>query len=346
MSDINEDTLDQEKLFGKKIIETPVIEEFIDKVETSTKKVKELSYKDIPYGYISVNLDSMEKLNAPMTLHFRDFSLEELNHISLSKNERDNIKRITKCLNDMVLENFDCTYFHLNELLQITFTLFGSFVSKTIEKKYYINPDLPEGKEEGQLDNPKNIAIATIPIGNIKTCQLKDSFSEPLDLSMEINGKTMTTLMRMIRVKDLLEAEEYVNKHFEKDIRQLSNIEIEIERIKKIENEQLMYAEYEKIPESDRQMYEKFTEEYTNLYISVLTSLSVIQAGSNKPKTISEHIKCAKFINRGQWKKFDVWNSENEFGLLPDVTFYSPELQKEVTRRFLFQPNDFIDTES
>jgi len=112
--------------------------------EHEKEDVSNSKKKDVPFGYIPIILDSCGKLTAPEVLHFRDFTPEELSHIALSKNKRDNIKRITDCLNKMVFENFDCTYLHLDDALKIVLTLYGSFYMSTIEKEYYINPDIED----------------------------------------------------------------------------------------------------------------------------------------------------------------------------------------------------------
>ena len=307
--------------------------------ELEKENVSKSKKKDVPFGYIPITLDSCGKLTAPEVLHFRDFTPEELSHIALSKNKRDNIKRITDCLNKMVFENFDCTYLHLDDALKIVLTLYGSFYMSTIEKEYYINPDI---EDEEKLNEDSNIGKAIIPISNIETVTIPESFKEPFDCSMEINGKKMTTLLRLLRVKDYIEADDYVSKLFDKDIRQLANIEIEIEKVKAIEDTKERINAYFDIPEEDRITYEKFSEDYETTYISVLTSMPVIQVGSMKPKTIPEKIKAAKVINRGQWKKYNEWTEENFFGNKPEVKFFSIELQEEITRRFYFQLDDFI----
>lgn len=80
----------------------------LDDDKTIEPTVKEISKKVIvPSNYIEIKLDSLGKLSAPTTLHFRNYNMHEVLKLTTSR-DIDKYSNIVECLNEMCFEDFDC----------------------------------------------------------------------------------------------------------------------------------------------------------------------------------------------------------------------------------------------
>jgi hypothetical protein len=287
---------------------------------------QDLSNKSqIPYGYLPVKLDSLGKLSAPKILHFRNYSMEEVLELSAIK-EENYIEALIKCLNNMVYEkDFDCANLHEKELELVMMSIYNAFWSKQLQGHTYYLDDSIEDLE--LKNNEKNVAIAVLDISNIQTNTILKEFKEPIKI--EIDGKIVKFILP--RIKDIILAKEFVHKKYFEIERELSDIKSKIEK-KSID---VSYDQNEK--------FEKMQTSKSLDFLKVFQSSIIHSVNDKVLLSIEDKIKEFPNIELGFWQEYQkVIDEKLNFGINPEVTFFSPELGKKITRRFSFQSMDFI----
>ena len=63
----------------------------------------------------------------------------------------------------MNYEHFNCAVLPEQDILIIVMKIIGTFITSSLERKVYINLDLPDGTDKGCLDNERNIDIVDVP---------------------------------------------------------------------------------------------------------------------------------------------------------------------------------------
>jgi len=279
----------------------------------------------IPFGYLPVKLDSLGKLSAPKILHFRNYSMEEVLELSAIK-EENYIEALVKCLNNMIYEkDFDCADLHEKELEIVMMSIYNCFWSKQLQGHTYYLDDTLEDLE--LKNNEKNVGIAILNISDIKTSTIIKEFKEPIKI--EIDGKVVKFLLP--RIKDIIIAKEFVNKKYFEIERELSDVKSAIEK---------------KSSSVSFENAQKFDKMQTNKSLDLLKvcQASIIYGIDNVIfNTLEEKIKVFPDISLNYWQEYQkVVDEKLNFGINPEVTFFSTELGKQITRRFSFQSMDFI----
>lgn len=326
---MNITTLEEEKL-EKKVVAKKVTKSKVEKKVVEKPKV--------PMGYISVKLDSLGKLSAPFELHFRDYSIEEVLELASTNDDLDNLEAVVKVLNNMVFEDFDCGELVFEELMEILYTLQGTFYSGEIERRVILD-------EKGDRKDPDNYVWAFISIGAIETKELDAKFKEPFTLS---DSKTEQNIVfRLPRIKDKLIAEDYLKGRYSREIRQYSEIYHEISKIEatkddKLRQEKMLELEEEKGDEVIA--LKTYLLEKMKLLAVLTQGLSIISVNGKALDygNCEELLEIIPSISRRVWERYNKVVEEYSFGLVPDVTFFLPELQENITRRVLFRPVDFL----
>lgn len=299
------------------------------------KEVKKKKEKEIPLNYIEIKLDSLGKLGIPKVLHFRDFSIEETTAIASSTTE-NNLKIVVQCLSSMCFEKqVDLLHLTLDDLLTIVYTLHGTFISPTVSREVYINPDLPEEK----LEKPENLTPVEIPIAKFKTTPLKSAFKEPFTLT-DVRGYSCT--FRLPRVGDLIKAQEQTEKQFFDQARSFSNLESKIKEIQEMKEEEKKKSAYLHLPHAEREAYEEYMTERMKYFYILSQSFSVVKVGVKPLKTIAERRKYIKEVPNYLWDQYNEICKTYRFGLDPEVTFFSDHHDEYITRRLLFRVVDFL----
>ena len=202
--------------------ETP--KQKVERKESVEKVISEHEKKSkkMPYGYIPIKLNSLGKLTAPHTLHFRNYSIEEALSLATATDETF-LKILIECLNDMCYEGFDCGFLNENELIEIMLTLFSSFWGKAIDNiAYHLDPDL----KPPELNAKENIGYGLIPIANIKTTPIPSEFKEPITIT--INDFKVKFILS--RINFALNATKFVDKKFRDMDRKFSDVRATINK--------------------------------------------------------------------------------------------------------------------
>ena len=320
--------------------------------EVNVEQVKQKIKQKIPNDYIPIKLESNGKLTAPRILHFRDYTMDDALELNVHDPD-DQLKALITVLNNMVFEEFDCSNLHVKELIQILYTIQGTFISSKIEKEYYVNLDLPEGTDEGQLDHPSNTHSIDINISKLKVQNIDETldgktrekkFSEPFTLTDTVKKTKMK--FRLSRIGDLLFAKEYCDQKYETELFKYRPLKREIYKISQIKNKEDRVESLNKVitdNPDDYEEYMKFLNTYDKYYVRIIQALQVVSVNDVVCDTIEKQIEAYKTnISETLWQMYNSISVEYNFGLLDEYTFYSEEVGTNITRKFQFEFMDFL----
>jgi len=326
-------------------------EEKIEKV-VDTKAIEQELQETPSSNYIKIHLESEGVFDAPKVLHFRDYTMEDALQLN-TLDEEEQLEAIVRVLNNMVWEDIDCKNLHPKELAQIVYTLHAIFINQKIEKEYYYDEDLPEGSKEGQLDFKDNVGTIEIPVDKINTHNIhknkdgstkQEKFKEPFTIVDKTTKDAIS--IRLTRMYDLLFAKKYCDEKYAEDIKEFSPYKRKIMRLRAISNNEERNAELEKLIEEDYDSfknYKDFLNEYNNEFAKVVQASVIVAINKKKCETFEEKLKLYKeVISQTFWQTYNNIVAEYDFGIDENVTFFSEKLQRNVTRRFLFQFPDFL----
>lgn len=346
------------------------VPELHDQKETVLPDVSQIEQEiksNIPSHFIPIYLDSKGRLSAPKLLHFPDYTMEDALNLN-SLDEDNQAYALVSTLNKMNFEKFDCSDLHPKELMQILFTLHATFIGSSVEKEYYLNEDLPEGSEEGQKDHPSNIKTVDLKISQLKWSSIdedqegklrKTKFREPFTLetkqqftdpeTKQTRYNTIRVKVRLSRMKDMIFAKKYCDELFHSESLKFLSYKKDLNRIRAISNPQKRESEYNKLIDNDDEgwrNYQKHLTQYQIEQAKVMQASLIVSVGDQVLETFEQKYDAYKnLIPTSIWKKYDEVNSDFNFGLRNEVSFYAEGQNEKLTRRFQFRFTDFLPTD-
>lgn len=336
---IHEELEENEVITEKK--ETTVIEKTVDKKE-----------KEIPSCYIEIKLPSNGKIEGcPKVLHFRDYTSSDI--VDLNMKDDGDIKTLSKVLSRMNYENYDVANLTPEDLLYVTYVLHSSFVSNTIEKTSYIDETLPDGTEEGQLDNKENIEYFDIPINSLKYRVLGyDDDGNKIDVKFKSPFKITDSMtkdvvgVRLSTIKDVQIATQYVKDKYEDDFIKFDDVKTEIERLQNLKENRDEELNKYYVEHKDRvEEYYIFYKDFASMIAKVSSALRIVSF-NDKPiadDNIEEKLRLySDCISSGVWEIYDSVKEKFAFGILSEQEVFSERLHKKITKTFQFELDDFI----
>lgn len=305
-------------------VNNPIVIE--DAQEAFKQQEQASNVESMPLGYIEVKLDSLGKLDAPSVLHFRNYLMEEILELSTAiGNDEIYLATLIRCLNRMVYEKFDCSLLHEKELEEIQITLFAHFWGSKMEgKAYYKDPFITDPEKR---DSEENIGYASLPISALKTIPLNKDFKEPIRIT--IADKAVR--FRLPRVKDVLDAKEYINKKYFDQERKLSDVKAALDKKADVSYEAAKeYEEYIKAKNLD--------------FIKAYQASILMSNGEQELNSLEDKMAAYGGIDLPYWKEYQkVVDEKLQFGIDPVVEFQA-EGGEKLVRRFSFQSLDFLPT--
>jgi len=279
---------------------------------------------EIPADYAKVVFDSLGKLGTPPILHFRNYKMEEIINLATVSTEEAFIKKLVYVLNQMVWEKYDCAELHEHDLETVMITLYAAFWGKEFTGFEYTYEDTEVDEETGEEETIEKKALAILPIKNIKTIPLKEEFKEPI----KITSGNRTAKFRLQRIKDIVFVSNYIEKAFFEKKRFFSDYEIEREK---------------KLNASKERRYQEYMDDKGMMSLKVLEALLIEEIDGIPTVTIEEKLNAFDKLDINFWIKYNsVVQKYGEFGVNPEVKFFSVELGEEISRRFPFQLMDFL----
>ena len=316
-----------------------------DLIEETEKELKE----DIPSSFIEINLVSNGRIEGiPSKLHFRCYSASDA--LDLNVDNDNKIKAITKVLTRLSYENFDVGQLPIQDVLYILYKLHGSFISKKIVKKVYIDDTIEDDK---LLNADENLEEVEIPITSMIYAYLgKDYDDNDLEGKVKVpftirdKSTNESVSFKFTVLKDMLRAETYCKNYFKNEFIKYSDIRSSLNKIHAIRDEEKqdkILDDYLNENEDKVSEYYEFMIEYGKMVAKIIQAQTVVAYNGKELKSLDE-----------QWDvysnklSYDVWEKYNEvvnkypFGIKDDIDVYIPSLKKKVHRRVGFQFDDFL----
>lgn len=304
---------------------------------------------EIPSDYIPIKLSSVGKLDAPKTIHVKNYTGQDALDLSIAK-EDDTLYALIKVLKGMVYEDFDPELFHVKELEEILLNIYANFWSSILSDYPYpwIEEEIHERRQEqisdlekdklNKIENKLDVPRIDIPITQLETKNIPQEFKEPI----QIKGKDKKISFMLPRIGHLVNAKKYVDDIFFEEKNELADIEEKIQ-FNKVLKEQGRFNEIKKIDKERHIRYEKLQEDTTNVFLKVNQCQTIVAINDKLVDSIEDKLKEYNNISLVFWRKFneEVVN-KIDFGIKNDLTVESLITGKEVTRRFQFRLLDFI----
>lgn len=316
-----------------------------DLVEETEKELK----NDIPSNYIEVNLVSNGRIEGiPSKLHFRCYSASDA--LDLNVDDDNKVKAITKVLTRLNYENFDIGKLPIQDVLFILYRLHGSFISKKITKKVYIDDTI---KDEKLLNADENLEEVDIPITSMVYAYLGKDYDDKdlegkIKVPFVIRDKTTneSVTFKFTVLKDMLRAETYCKNYFKDEFIKYADIRSSLNKIHSINNEEKqdeMLDDYLDKNEDKVAEYFDFIMEYGKMVAKIIQAQTIVEYNGKKLESLNEQWEIySNNVSYDIWKKYNDVVNKYPFGIKDDIDVYIPSLKKKVHRRVGFQFDDFI----
>lgn len=316
-----------------------------DLVEETEKELK----NDIPSNYIEVNLVSNGRIEGiPSKLHFRCYSASDA--LDLNVDDDNKVKAITKVLTRLNYENFDIGKLPIQDVLFILYRLHGSFISKKITKKVYIDDTI---EDEKLLNADENLEEVDIPITSMVYAYLGKDYDDKdlegkIKVPFVIRDKTTneSVTFKFTVLKDMLRAETYCKNYFKDEFIKYADIRSSLNKIHSINNEEKqdeMLDDYLDKNEDKVAEYFEFIMEYGKMVAKIIQAQTIVEYNGKKLESLNEQWEIySNNVSYDIWKKYNDVVNKYPFGIKDDIDVYIPSLKKKVHRRVGFQFDDFI----
>lgn len=316
-----------------------------DLVEETEKELK----NDIPSNYIEINLVSNGRIEGiPSKLHFRCYSASDA--LDLNVDDDNKVKAITKVLTRLNYENFDIGKLPIQDVLFILYRLHGSFISKKITKKVYIDDTI---EDEKLLNADENLEEVDIPITSMVYAYLGKDYDDKdlegkIKVPFVIRDKTTneSVTFKFTVLKDMLRAETYCKNYFKDEFIKYADIRSSLNKIHSINNEEKqdeMLDDYLDKNEDKVAEYFEFIMEYGKMVAKIIQAQTIVEYNGKKLESLNEQWEIySNDVSYDIWKKYNDVVNKYPFGIKDDIDVYIPSLKKKVHRRVGFQFDDFI----
>ena len=341
---------------SKKSLEEQMKEDFKkgDSVikEELIKETEEELNKDIPSSYIEINLVSNGKIEGiPSKLHFRCYSASDA--FDLNVDDDNKVKAITKVLTRLNYENFDVGKLPIQDVLFILYRLHGSFISKKITKKVYIDDTI---EDEKLLNADENMDEVDIPITSMIYVYLgKDYDDKDLEGKIKVpftirdKATNESVSFKFTVLKDMLRAETYCKNYFKNKFIEYADIRSALNKIHAIRDEEKqdkVLDDYLNENEDKVAEYYEFMIEYAKMVAKIIQAQSIVAYNGKELTSLDEQwVVYSNKLSYDVWEKYNEVVSKYPFGIKDDIDVYIPSLKKKVHRRVGFQFDDFIHTD-
>lgn len=315
-------------------------------------EIKQSYNTSIPSEFIEVKLLSNGRIkNVPKILHFRDFSSSEALDVTITS-EKDKVKKLVKVLSNMNYEKFDCSVLPEQDILIILIKIIGTFITSNLERKVYINLNLPDGIDKGCLNNEKNIDIVNVPFSQFDIQYLgtndKDEIIEPqIKLPMTLTDSLTNTKysFKIPSIEDLYIATDYVKDYYKEDLKKFTSYISSIEKIKSSNDEdkdsKLRDFIIEHFEESEK--YRELEEKITKTTAQMVSSLQLVAINGEELKTLEEKWNAFDSLPNSLFKKYSNIVDKYKFGVKPEVKVFIPSLGHKEIRTFRLEIDDLLD---
>ena len=270
------------------------------------------------------------RLSAPPILHFHDYSMLASQELSEIPASLDHLDPITRILNSMVVEDFDCGLLHVEEAKEILLNVYGKWWgNKLTGFRYFINPDIEDYEK---LISKENISEADIPLSALEIVPLDKEIKEPINIL--VNGITVKFIYPRIRNAGIVES--MLKEKFAIEEQQFHKIRQIIEyNSKQTDPEQMKEVNIQ-----EQEAYREYLAERAKWRLIYLRAQEVCGINNEIFETFDDRVKALTEntkITVRHWQLFtDFLQGKGKFGLKDEAEFYSDIIGQKVRRPFQF----------
>jgi hypothetical protein len=302
---------------------------------TVAKEVEKINTLDsnIPIGFIPVKFSSKDKF-CPSVLHFRNYAMNEIYDITSTAEDRQTRTIVTKVLNPMCYEKFDCSDLPFELIQEIMLTVYANFWGNSLTNRpYYIDSDSPD------KDKKENIGYVDIPINKIHTFDINPNFSNKFSIDYKNTKATFCVpIMRHVFI-----AEDYVRDIFSEREQKFIQLKSKLASKEYLESKD-KFDESSKIVinEAEKEAYDDLMTEKGTTYLKVLQYQSLLSLNGKELETLDDKLNVLNNndIDIDFWGIYNQVLSDNKFGIDDQYTFSKDD--KSITRRFSFRLVDLL----
>lgn len=309
--------------------------------------------KDMPPGYIEVELSTKGKVGAPSIIHVRNFKVSEI--ITLSMTEPSDVPlRLINILNDMIYEDTDVAQWHENEVIELMVYIFMTFYKSVIEDiPFPLNEEDLEflSKQEGgaekleDIKNGKWIPKVTINIGHdVDTYDLNDKFTSEITITNKKTGFHVT--FGYIKYGDQLVIRKWLDSYFVEEEARFSSLRNKLEYNKGISNQLKDNPEViDKllvIDQEEEAAYQDYVIRRTETITEIARLISIVDYNGQNIRDLSvgekyELMSQDARIDYNLISKLAKRQDKMQFGIKPDVSMRNPITGEVVKRPLSFR---------
>ena len=315
---------------------------------------KEVSKKkDMPPGYIEVELSTKGKVGAPAVVHVRNFKVSEI--IALSMTETKDIPiRLISILNDMIYEDTDVAQWHENEVTELMVYIFMTFYRSVIDDipfplneediEYISNQENSQDKLDAIVAG-KWVPKVAVNIGqDVDTYDLTDKFTTDITITNKKTGFHVT--FGYIKYGDQITIRKWLDSYFAEDEARFEPIR------KKLEYNRGINDKFKDTPEvidkllpiskEEEEEYDNYVIRRTQVITEVARLISIIDYDGQDVSDLSigekyELMSQDARIDYNLISKLAKRQEKMQFGLKPDVSMKNPITGEVVKRPLSFR---------
>lgn len=315
-----------------------------DETLSQIEKIADVE-KDIPVGYVRINMSTKGKYGAPAVLHIRNFSVEEALELGSISQEELPIK-VTSLLQRIILEpEVKIDSFYEQEVAELCIHFYTAFYSNKLKEvpyevtdkdKEWMKKEVYQGKDSAEyqnwlrgIDTGKIKTTFDIDLNTIKYYSVKDDAKK----FIKYKNKDFTCVFQYPRFGDTALLQKAVKEKFKTQDRQFGPLyetfkrkqdaEARLRRGENVAIDQIPYLE-----EDDLNAVRAYELEKTTYIISQMKGLYLVELNGEdvSQKPLSERVEIAKDprIDFSTYQTISDTFNKLQIGPVPEVKISNP----------------------
>lgn len=319
-------------------------------LEKAEKEITQL----LPEGYAEIRLSTKGKLGAPEVFHIRNFKVQDIVALSLTKDQLLPAKLI-EILQDMIYEDTDVSQWHEKEVEELMVILYMTFFSNTLEINYPLEESDIEKMKETEIglsiyeDMQKGVKEAT-PKTTINLARDVDTYDLPENFNPRIritNKKTgFYVVFDYVHYGDQLIIKKWLDDHFKEEEASFASIASKIERnnalLFQLKDDPEKAKDFIKIDPAEQEAYDDFLNRKIQLLSEIIRIASILNFNGEDVSQLSISEKYEKIspdarLDYGMISKLSQKQNNFNVGIKPEIDMENPVTKEVVKRPFSFR---------
>lgn len=337
-----------------------IVKESNGKASEDLKVIEESIKKDIPVGYLRMELSTKGLMGAPKVFHVRNFDTKEIVELSITANSELPLK-LANILDRLILEDdVSINTFHENEVVELIVKIFAIFYDRNIELDFpWDDSDIEFLEKRGETTRIENLKAkvwipkTTIDLGTLDFYEVDE---EGLKKTVELTSRKTGFKVKFAYPKfgDAIEVKKYLDSAFRESDEDLRDILKKLEIRKKIfEDAERLKKEVDSntLPYISKEDLEKYTAYETKKALFAVDLIRALHLESFEDIDLSttplsgrlQYIEDPR-ITHSTTMRIEKEFKGMKFGINPDIKSINPITNEPCTRGFLFRLVDLLQT--